>query len=202
MLLHRPDWVFLDEATSALDEGSQRQAMSIFDHELRSATVMSIGHRPGLEAFHSRMLHLVRTSGGARLHFGKAQDLTGAPRPWDKVRSSRSAPSPIDRAKLGFSDRPALRAVGDFRRIGRRSRNGSPLIAAKIGPRADRKRGVLTEDSLSTRQDAFAWSRTAQKLASHRRRQCARLNARPAAVFPAGRRRPRGAGYLSEQAFC
>lgn len=68
LLLHRPSWIFLDEATSALDELSQRRVMSIFDRELRGATLVSIGHRPGLEAFHSRTLHLVRTPAGARLH--------------------------------------------------------------------------------------------------------------------------------------
>ncbi len=68
LLLHRPSWVFLDEATSALDEVSQRRVMSMFDHELAGATVLSIGHRPGLEAFHTRVLHLVRTPQGARLH--------------------------------------------------------------------------------------------------------------------------------------
>ncbi len=68
LLLHRPSWVFLDEATSALDEVNQRRVMSIFERELRDVTVLSIGHRPGLEAFHSRTLHLVRTPGGAMLH--------------------------------------------------------------------------------------------------------------------------------------
>jgi len=68
LLLHKPAWVFLDEATSALDEVSQRRVMSIFDLELRDATLLSIGHRPGLEAFHTRTLHLVRTPGGAMLH--------------------------------------------------------------------------------------------------------------------------------------
>ena len=68
LLLHGPAWVFLDEATSALDETHQRQAMSIFDRELKDATVVSIGHRPGLEAFHARTLHLVRTPEGAMLH--------------------------------------------------------------------------------------------------------------------------------------
>ena len=67
LLLHRPAWVFLDEATSALDEVSQRRVMSIFDHELAAATVVSIGHRPGLEHFHSRVLTLVRTPKGAML---------------------------------------------------------------------------------------------------------------------------------------
>ena len=67
LLLHRPYWVFLDEATSALDELSQRRVMSIFDHELSNATVVSIGHRPGLEHFHTRVLTLVRTPNGATL---------------------------------------------------------------------------------------------------------------------------------------
>jgi vitamin B12/bleomycin/antimicrobial peptide transport system ATP-binding/permease protein len=68
LLLHAPAWVFLDEATSALDEFSQRRVMSIFDRELKGASVLSIGHRPGLEAFHTRTLHLVRTPLGAMLH--------------------------------------------------------------------------------------------------------------------------------------
>src|SRR3546814_18292908 len=71
--LHRRSWVFRDEATSALDEVSQRRVMSIFDHELSGATVLSIGHRPGLEAFHTRTLHLVRTPEGAMLHHKQPQ---------------------------------------------------------------------------------------------------------------------------------
>ena len=67
LLLHQPSWVFLDEGTSALDELSQRRVMSIFDHELSNASVLSIGHRPGLEKFHNRVLHLVRTPRGATL---------------------------------------------------------------------------------------------------------------------------------------
>jgi putative ATP-binding cassette transporter len=67
LLLHRPAWVFLDEATSALDELSQRRVMSIFDRELPGASVLSIGHRPGLEQFHTRVLRLVRSTAGATL---------------------------------------------------------------------------------------------------------------------------------------
>ena len=68
LLLHRPSWIFLDEATSALDEVNQHRVMSIFDEELSDTAVLSIGHRPGLEAFHTRTLHLVRTPVGAMLH--------------------------------------------------------------------------------------------------------------------------------------
>ncbi|MEQ9247439.1 MAG: hypothetical protein RLO21_15760, partial [Nitratireductor sp.] len=48
--------------------------MSIFDDELEGATVLSIGHRPGLEAFHTRTLHLVRTPAGAMLQHNRQQE--------------------------------------------------------------------------------------------------------------------------------
>jgi putative ATP-binding cassette transporter len=66
-LLHKPAWVFLDEATAALDEENQDQVMSMFDDELTDTTLVSIGHRPGLELFHDRRLRLVSTPDGARL---------------------------------------------------------------------------------------------------------------------------------------
>ena len=79
LLLHRPKWVFLDEATSALDELSQKRAMSFFDQELEGATVVSIGHRPGLEAFHRRVLHLVRSPLGATLRHGPVRNRAAVP---------------------------------------------------------------------------------------------------------------------------
>lgn len=96
LLLHRPAWVFLDEATSALDEVSQRRVLSIFDRELSGTTVLSIGHRPGLEAFHTRTLHLVRTPGGAMLH----QKLPQAPEHGETWRSA-----PADDVPHAFSIR-------------------------------------------------------------------------------------------------
>src|SRR3546814_9718491 len=67
LLLHRPRWVFLAEATAALDEENQAMAMSIFDHALPETTIVSIGHRPGLAAFHTRRLLLVDTGHGVHL---------------------------------------------------------------------------------------------------------------------------------------
>jgi putative ATP-binding cassette transporter len=67
LILHKPDWVFMDEATSALDEGSQASMMSLFSKELAGATLISIAHRAGLDAFHDRTLTLVQSVGGARL---------------------------------------------------------------------------------------------------------------------------------------
>jgi putative ATP-binding cassette transporter len=65
ILLHRPRWVFMDEATSALDDESQDAMLSLFAEELQGTSVLSIGHRPGLEAFHSRTLHIRKTEEGA-----------------------------------------------------------------------------------------------------------------------------------------
>jgi vitamin B12/bleomycin/antimicrobial peptide transport system ATP-binding/permease protein len=67
LLLHQPDWVFLDEATAALDEASQQTMMQLLIDELPNAAVLSVGHRPGLEAFHQRELVLVRGDEGTRL---------------------------------------------------------------------------------------------------------------------------------------
>jgi putative ATP-binding cassette transporter len=67
LLLHRPRWVFMDEATAALDESNQDRLMSLFREELADSSLISIGHRPGLDAYHDRTLTLVRGAEGARL---------------------------------------------------------------------------------------------------------------------------------------
>ncbi len=67
LLLHRPRWVFLDEATAALDEANQAAMLGLFNEELAGTGLVSIGHRPGLDAFHDRTLTLVRARDGARL---------------------------------------------------------------------------------------------------------------------------------------
>jgi putative ATP-binding cassette transporter len=67
LLLHNPDIIVLDEATSALDEKSQDKMMDLVTRELTKATVVSVGHRAELEAFHSRKIVLERRKGGAKL---------------------------------------------------------------------------------------------------------------------------------------
>ena len=66
VLLHRPDIVVLDEATSALDPDSQDKMMQLVTRELGATTIVSVGHRPELEAFHNRKIVLERRSGGAK----------------------------------------------------------------------------------------------------------------------------------------
>jgi putative ATP-binding cassette transporter len=77
ILLHRPDIIVLDEATSALDPESQDKLMELLTTELAATTLVSVGHRPELEAFHSRKIILERRRGGAR--FVTDVDLTQKP---------------------------------------------------------------------------------------------------------------------------
>jgi vitamin B12/bleomycin/antimicrobial peptide transport system ATP-binding/permease protein len=67
ILLHRPSIVVLDEATSALDPLSQNHMMQLLTHELNATTIVSVAHRPELEAFHNRKITLERHDGGALL---------------------------------------------------------------------------------------------------------------------------------------
>jgi vitamin B12/bleomycin/antimicrobial peptide transport system ATP-binding/permease protein len=66
ILLHRPDIIVLDEATSALDPESQDKLMALLTKELDTTTIVSVGHRPELEAFHNRKITLERRRGGAK----------------------------------------------------------------------------------------------------------------------------------------
>ncbi|MGE3989808.1 ABC transporter ATP-binding protein/permease [Pseudorhodoplanes sp.] len=68
VLLHRPDIIVLDEATAALDPKSQDDLMRLLSEEMEGLTILSVGHRPELEQFHSRKLTLERRDkGGAKL---------------------------------------------------------------------------------------------------------------------------------------
>jgi putative ATP-binding cassette transporter len=67
LIIQKPRWIFMDEATAALDEENQDAMMQLVLDELPKSALISIGHRPGLDAFHERTLHLQRGPEGARL---------------------------------------------------------------------------------------------------------------------------------------
>ena len=67
LFLHKPDIVVMDEATSALDPESQAMLMEKLGERLPKTAIISVGHRPELEAFHERKVNLVRRKGGAKL---------------------------------------------------------------------------------------------------------------------------------------
>jgi vitamin B12/bleomycin/antimicrobial peptide transport system ATP-binding/permease protein len=60
VLLHPPDILIMDEPTSSLDELSQFRLMEYMRDLLPDTMVIHAGHRPGLERFHDREIHLVR----------------------------------------------------------------------------------------------------------------------------------------------
>jgi putative ATP-binding cassette transporter len=64
VLIHPPDILIMDEPTSSLDELSQFRMMEYMRDLLPDAMVIHAGHRPGLERFHDREIHLVREKGG------------------------------------------------------------------------------------------------------------------------------------------
>ena len=59
-LLYCPDFLFLDEATASLDEPSETALYQLLDQRLPRATIVSIGHRATLAAFHRRRLAFTR----------------------------------------------------------------------------------------------------------------------------------------------
>ena len=61
-LLQAPDYLFLDEATASLDEPAEAALYRLLQERLKNATIVSIGHRSTLGAFHRRRLALVPTA--------------------------------------------------------------------------------------------------------------------------------------------
>jgi putative ATP-binding cassette transporter len=66
-LIQRPEIIVMDEATAALDPLGQEQLMRLLLERLPEATIISVGHRAELEAFHTRKLVLEYHADGARL---------------------------------------------------------------------------------------------------------------------------------------
>ncbi len=71
-LLQVPHYLFLDEATASLDEPSEAILYRLIAEKLPDTTVISIGHRNTLEAFHQRKIGLVRS--GGRFTIGDESD--------------------------------------------------------------------------------------------------------------------------------
>ena len=59
-LLHAPDYLFLDEATASLDEPAEAALYHLLEQRLGRSTIVSIGHRATLAAFHRRRLAFTR----------------------------------------------------------------------------------------------------------------------------------------------
>ncbi|HXF89782.1 MAG TPA: ABC transporter ATP-binding protein/permease [Xanthobacteraceae bacterium] len=66
-LLQSPDVLFLDEATASLDEASESALYRLLNERLKSTTIVSIGHRATLNAFHRRKVSFAREGERYRL---------------------------------------------------------------------------------------------------------------------------------------
>jgi vitamin B12/bleomycin/antimicrobial peptide transport system ATP-binding/permease protein len=66
-LLHAPDYLFLDESTASLDEAAEAALYRLLLERLKGATIVSIGHRSTLRAFHARRIELIEEAASYRL---------------------------------------------------------------------------------------------------------------------------------------
>ena len=79
VLLKQPRWVFADEATSALDAPAEQ---AVYDKlsalvQRRNGALVSIAHRPGVAAFHTRQWTLAkRPQGEETVYTIRAEALT------------------------------------------------------------------------------------------------------------------------------
>jgi putative ATP-binding cassette transporter len=63
-LLKKPDWLLLDESTSALDEKLEAELYQVLTQRLPKTTIVTIGHRSSLAAFHVRRLDMMDNATG------------------------------------------------------------------------------------------------------------------------------------------
>ncbi|MGB7259415.1 MAG: ABC transporter ATP-binding protein/permease [Pseudolabrys sp.] len=77
-ILHAPDFLFLDEATASLDEPSEAALYKLLSERLKETTVVSIGHRATLAAFHRLRLELVREGDHAQVREAALKPATRA----------------------------------------------------------------------------------------------------------------------------
>jgi len=73
-ILQKPDWLFLDEATSAIDEGAEDELYKLIGTYLPQTSMISIGHRSTLAAYHQRKL-TIDTIGNWSLAENSAQKI-------------------------------------------------------------------------------------------------------------------------------
>jgi putative ATP-binding cassette transporter len=71
VLLHPPDYLLLDEATASLDEAAEAALYRLLQERLKGTTIISIGHRSTLGAFHGRRIALT-----ADKEFHQAREVT------------------------------------------------------------------------------------------------------------------------------
>jgi putative ATP-binding cassette transporter len=141
LLINRPNVIVMDEATAALDVDSEYRLLTLLFSELPESTVISVGHREGLQELHTRQLTLQRHQTGARLSPGKLRQS------WHRLKGVAGRIGKIGRRKVQMDETvEAAQALmesasehphpGRWRRVGsaakrivrlRRPRRGEPM---------------------------------------------------------------------------
>ena len=103
----RRNYLFLDEATASLDEPSEAALYRLLEEKLPATTIVSIGHRSTLDAFHQRNVVLVRD--GERFALQKAA--RAAERRPDSAMSGPDLSKPAPRP--GLAAHPAVPDIGE-----------------------------------------------------------------------------------------
>jgi putative ATP-binding cassette transporter len=112
LLIHRPDIIVMDESTSALDGESQRMLLELIERRLSGTTILNVGHRPELEAFHNRKIVLEHRVGGARIV--KDSEIYHSPawalfqRLWQRTRPPEAPLTPTATPAVEARDRAPL----------------------------------------------------------------------------------------------
>jgi ABC-type dipeptide/oligopeptide/nickel transport system ATPase subunit len=125
-ILHLPDYLFLDEATASLDKPAEAGIYQLLRQRLPQATIVSIGHRTTLNAFHDRHLsvfpHATATAFARAQRSGSRSQ--GSP---DGCGLLERMPPVADVARARAAE-PAMRA--EDRRAHAHSRFGAHRVAA------------------------------------------------------------------------
>jgi putative ATP-binding cassette transporter len=125
LLIHKPDLIVMDEATSALDPASQERLMQVVTEKIPHATIISVGHRPELEAFHERKLVLEHRPGGARIiddefltfRAGRGVALLRRFLRWPRADDARSGNQPADATAAAAASGPPKPATGHLEQV-------------------------------------------------------------------------------------
>jgi putative ATP-binding cassette transporter len=151
-LLHRPRWIFLDEATAALDEANQDAMMRLLQEELPGSAVVSIGHRPGLDRYHDRVLTLRASPGGAVL----SETAPPPPAP-ETALPPAPALAPVRRFPALPAPRPARPRHGHvragFEPVASRRPSAVPAAAQHHEHAGDRRAALPAQRGLALRDD-------------------------------------------------
>jgi putative ATP-binding cassette transporter len=63
VLIQQPDWIFLDESTSALGLAHEKRVYGLLKEHAPACSIVAVGHRPSLEAYHDQEIDLERYGG-------------------------------------------------------------------------------------------------------------------------------------------